>query len=68
MAIDITEYWTEPPPTPSPRLQQWLARIRSGWRPNKRIRTLGYHEAAEFYGIYIWEYLNVIRPALQERQ
>lgn len=66
MTIDVTLYWTNPPPEPSPNLALWLERIRGGWRPNRRIGGMGYHTAAEFYRVYIWEYLNVIRPALEE--
>lgn len=63
-AIDVTGFWTEPPPKPSEGLKKWMDKIRDGWRPNRRIRSLGYHEAAEFYGVYIWEYINVIGPAI----
>lgn len=66
MKIDVTTYWQNPPPEPSPRLAEWQAKIRGGWRPNRRINAMGYHEAAEFYGVYIWEYLNVISPLLRE--
>jgi hypothetical protein len=65
MAIDVTAYWLDAPPEPSPKLNRWLDKIRGGWRPNARIRTMGYHEASEFYGVYIWEYLNVIVPAIE---
>jgi hypothetical protein len=62
---DVTEYWTSPPPEPSARLPYWQARIEAGWTPNKRINKMGYHEAAEFFGVYIWEYLNVLRPLFE---
>ncbi len=26
---------------------------------------MDYYSASEFYGVYIWEYLNVIRPLLE---
>lgn len=61
MNIDIQEYWSGPPPEPSPKLGKWIAKIQSGWTPNKRIRALGYYSSAEFFQIYLWEYLNVIR-------
>lgn len=60
----VTAYWTEPPPETSQRCLLWQKRIRAGWRPNRRIRGLGYHEKAEFFGVYIWEYLNVLSPML----
>lgn len=65
--IDVTRYWGDPPPGPTASLTKWMERIRCGWRPNKRIRQMGYHESAEFYRVYIWEYLNVLMPAVRER-
>lgn len=64
---DATEYWTSPPPAPSARLGYWQDRIAAGWRPNKRVRALGYHDSADFYGVYIWEWINVLRPLLDPR-
>lgn len=64
MKINVEQYWTEPPPEPSPRCTFWYQRIKEGWRPNKRIRGMGFQEAAEFYGVYIWEYFHIIRPLL----
>lgn len=64
MAINIEEYWIEAPPEPSPKLKRWLEKIQGGWRPNRRIRQMGYYESAEFFGVYIWEYMNVISPQL----
>ncbi len=63
---NVESYWTRPPPDPSRKCVWWQHRIRLGWRPNRRIRSLGYYSAAEFYGVYIWEYLNVICPLLVE--
>lgn len=65
MKIDVTKYWLDPPPEPSPRLGRWIEKINSGWRPNNRIRSMGYHERAEFYGVYIWELFNVIDQRLK---
>jgi hypothetical protein len=62
--FDVTEYWAEPPPKHSERCEEWLVKIANGWKPNRRISQMGYHEKAEFFGVYIWEYLNLIRPAL----
>lgn len=64
MKIDVTKYWLDPPPEPSAGLIRWLDKVRNGWRPNRRIRFMGYHDSAEFYGVYIWEYLHVLMPAL----
>ena len=62
--VDRYEYWGKPPPEPSARLLWWLDQIEAGWRPNRFYRRLGYDEGAERFGVYIWEYLNVIRPVL----
>lgn len=59
---NFEEYWAKPPPLPSPRLTYWLARFNAGWRPNRRISQMGYYEAAEWYGVWIWEYVKIIRP------
>lgn len=61
---DIQKYWQNQPPDPSPRLMEWLTRLARGWRPSCGVRALGYYEASRYYGVYIWEYLNVIRPWL----
>lgn len=62
--MNVAEYWSDPPPFPSPRLVRWIVKIENGWRPNARIRGMGYHEASEFFGVYIWEYFNVLLPLL----
>ena len=61
---DIEQHWGEPPPVRSPRCAAWVTRIRAGWRPNRRISGMGYYDSAEYYGVYIWEYLNVLSPLL----
>lgn len=62
---DIEENWgTLPPPEPSPRCLWWVNRIAAGWRPNRRIKIMGYYEASAYYGVWIWEYLDILRPAL----
>jgi len=62
------DYWTTSPPERSTRCQWWVDRINKGWQPNGRIRSMGYYEAAIFYGVYIWEYLEVISPLLNRRR
>lgn len=37
-----------------------------GWRPNRFIRRYGYDSAAQWYGVWIWEYSEVIYPLLEE--
>lgn len=63
---DIQEFWIHQPPELSPRCLEWVDRIRCGWRRNRRIKSMGYYSAAEFYGVFIWEYLNVLLPLLRE--
>jgi hypothetical protein len=66
--VDRYVYWLDQPPEPSTRLQWWLDRITAGWRPNRRIRAMGYDESADWFGIYIWEWTNVLWPRLAEVQ
>ncbi|MDQ0791990.1 hypothetical protein [Streptomyces sp. B1I3] len=64
---DSEQYWNSPPPEPSARCHYWLRRHRERtWTPNRHIRREGYHAAAEQLGIWIWEYLNLIRPLFDE--
>lgn len=62
--IEPQDYWTDPPAAPSPGLVKWARKIRAGWSPNARISGMGYHEAAEFFNVYIWEYLHVLSPMM----
>jgi hypothetical protein len=65
---DIQLYWTGPPPTLSPRVQYWLKRLSDGtWKPNRRFRIEGYYGRAQYLGVYLWEYWNVVLPALASR-
>lgn len=61
---DIELFWQQHPKQLSDRCKFWLAEIKAGWKPNKRIRALGYYSSARWFGVYIWEYLNVINPIL----
>lgn len=67
MACCEMRYWNEPPPELSLRCLYWMERILNGWRPNRRFRSYGYHESAVQYGVWIWEWLYVLGPMLQER-
>jgi hypothetical protein len=58
---DVERYWTDVPPELSARCLWWKDRIAGGWTPNKRIRRLGYYEMACYLGVYIWEWLKVLR-------
>jgi hypothetical protein len=66
MPLDHYEYWSEPPPEPSPRLQRWAERIQAeGWRPNARIQRMGRDACSEFYDVYQWEYFYCILPLVK---
>lgn len=59
---DHYEFWGEPPPERSARCQYWVDRVARGWAPNRRISRMGYDTAADFLGVWIWEWLHVLRP------
>ncbi len=61
---EIERYWTTEPPDLSARCRYWIRRIEKGWRGNRRFIRMGYDEAAEYLGVYIWEWLNVLSPLL----
>ncbi len=62
----VERYWTSPPPEPSKRCLYWRMKIIAGWRGNSRIRGMGYYESAEYFGVYIWEWLHDLSPLLTE--
>ena len=62
---DCYAFWGDPPPVESERCRYWMRQIERGWRPNRRLRAEGYACSAHWYGVYIWEYLNRIAPALE---
>lgn len=62
---EFERYWVYSPPERSARCAFWVERIQAGWRGNRRIHSLDYYSSAEYYGIYIWEYWNVIWPLLK---
>ena len=62
---DRYAYWNEPPMEMSPRCAWWLRQIDRGWRSNRSWRGQGYDNGSEQYGVYIWEYQNLIEPALR---
>jgi hypothetical protein len=61
---DKETYWTREPPARSPRCAWWVERINTGWRRNRRVSNMGYYDAAQWFGVYIWEYLHVLSPLL----
>ena len=62
--VDIWAFQERAPPAPSARMLWWQDRIRAGWRRNRRISAMAYTEAAEHFGVYLWEWLNVLSPML----
>lgn len=65
---DVYRFWTEGPPEPSARCLYWLDRIGRGWVPNRRLSQMGYDSSALFFGVYVWEYVNVLSPAIHEQE
>lgn len=66
---DVTDYWIAKPPAISARCTYWIARHHAGsWRSNRRLRMEGYHTAAEYLGVWIWEYLHMIRPLIEAEE
>lgn len=64
----IEDYWVDEPPERSARCAWWTARVEGGWRRNGRIKSLGYHESAEYFGVWIWEWINVLSPLLNAKE
>lgn len=65
-AAEIDLQGEERPGMPSMRLGWWLEYVSRGWRPDGRLRTLGYLDAAKWFGVYVWEFRNVLVPAMRE--
>lgn len=65
---DEERYWGQPPPTPSERCVYWVRQIERGWLPNRHISMNGYHTSAIWYGVYIWEYLNILYPLIESKR
>lgn len=49
----------------SERCRWWLRQIERGWRPNRRIASECWECSADWYGVYGWEFMDVICPALK---
>ena len=62
---DIERYWNDAPHERSARCMFWIDRIKAGWRPNRRVRSMGYYALAEYLGVYIWELIFLISPFLR---
>ncbi|WP_280420031.1 hypothetical protein [Nocardia carnea] len=57
-------YWADRPPELSERCRYWVRQLERGWLPNRRISMKCYHCSAVWYGVYLWEYLNVLAPLI----
>lgn len=62
---DHYAFWGDPPPERSERCAYWLRQIERGWTPNKYLSREGYDSSSEWFGVYIWEYVNVLSPAIE---
>lgn len=62
---DETRFWRDPPSERSVACKYWARQISRGWLPNRRISRMGYSVAAQWYGVYIWEYLHVLYPMIE---
>lgn len=38
-----------------------------GWMPSKYVRREGYDGSAQWFGVYVWEYLHVLYPLIEQR-
>lgn len=64
---DRYEFWADAPPQMSDRCAYWLRQVERGWLPNRRIRGECYDCSAEWYGVWIWEWLDLLWPAIEAR-
>jgi hypothetical protein len=64
--VPLAERYDRPPAGGSARLRWWLGRIEAGWRRNRRIGSMGYDDAAEWFGVYVREYVDVLGPRMME--
>ena len=61
--------WEGHDPGPlSPRCLYWVTQIGRGWLPNRRISSMGYSGATDWFGVTTWEYLNVLTPLIAEKR
>jgi hypothetical protein len=60
----VEGHWQARPEVLSQRCVYWVRQILRGWRPSRRISGEGYYAAAEWYGVFLWEYLHVLFPLL----
>lgn len=63
---DAEDYWLFAPSKLSARCAYWVRQIERGWLPNRRIARAGYRNSADWYGVYIWEFQNVLDPLIKK--
>jgi hypothetical protein len=61
-------WWMYQPPHGSERCAYWVRQIEAGWLPNRSISMNGYDSSAAWYGVWIWEYLNVLAPLIDQKR
>lgn len=65
---DAGAYVLTPPPVLSPRVEYWLRRFSDQtWKPNRRLRRADHETPGRHLGVYLWEYWNLIVPAMAGR-
>lgn len=67
-AFSIYEYQDKQPPKLSFGCRRTIAKFKNGWKPNRRIRRMGFEEKCELFRIYLWEYHHVVFPLLQQQR
>lgn len=60
--FDTYAFVREAPPEPSAGLLKWQRRAREGFVRNRRLGSLGYANSADYFRVYVWEWLNVLQP------
>lgn len=60
--LERDEVWGFAPLQISERCAWWLQQLENGWRPPRRVSGLGWDGQAQWFGVYAWEWRNLIRP------
>ena len=64
---DPNKYVLREPHRASDAIGNLMVKIRNGWRPSEDLLKLSEYRAAHSLGIYIWEWRNLVLPALGEK-
>ncbi len=65
---DVYAFWGDSPPELSERCRYWLRQIERGWLPNRHISTMGRDATAVWFGVYLYEWCDVLYPAIAARE